>query len=523
MECSNFEYGNNITSFFERVSRETCTCYFHNLKFDGLFLVDWLFRNGFEWVEDKKPPDKKFTCLIGDMGQWYQLKVGFGDKLVTFLDSYKIIPLAVEDIPKAYGLPLNKLDLDYNTEREEGHELTQDEISYLSNDVHIVAMALKIIRERGLKKMTAASNALADFKRRLNGRYKYIFPKLDIGVDKDCRLAYKGGWVYVNPKYAGKMVGRGRVYDVNSMYPWAMKYTQLPYGVPVPYQGEYEYDELYPLFIHAFRANIRLKPGRYPSIQLKQSMIYGDTEYITETKDRPIFHLTSVDYHLLFECYDVTDIEHIGGYKFKGMCGIYSEYVDAWYKEKIDAALSENEAGKTIAKLFLNSLYGKEGTNPVKSKKIPYFDKEEDKVKFKISDPEVSKGGYVPVAAFITSWCRDKIIRAANDCGDRFIYADTDSIHIIGDEEPLINISQTELGAFKLENTFVAAKFLRPKTYIEDMGNKLNKKCAGLPNRCRDQLTFDTLTEGHIFKGKLMPKVVPGGVILVEREFKIKG
>ena len=50
------ETGTSLDHFMARLARkkENMTVYFHNLKFDGEFILYWLFRNGFRHVEDKK-------------------------------------------------------------------------------------------------------------------------------------------------------------------------------------------------------------------------------------------------------------------------------------------------------------------------------------------------------------------------------------------------------------------------------------------------------------------------------------
>lgn len=164
---------NNIKSFISFISRKSCTCYFHNLKFDGSFILSELFRGGYEHVIQKKgkagkleplEPGQISTC-ISDMGQWYTMKVCWrGTETTTeFRDSAKLIPLPVEAIPKAYGLPDTKLSIDYKEEREEGHILTEEEEAYVKEDVIIVAKAINIMRQQGQKKLTAAANALYDF------------------------------------------------------------------------------------------------------------------------------------------------------------------------------------------------------------------------------------------------------------------------------------------------------------------------------------------------------------------------
>lgn len=520
-----FYYGNDIDSFILKLCRIDSTVYFHNVKFDVQFLFYWMFKNGFKHVTSKYLERKQFKTLISDMGLFYSIDICFENGVkVKILDSYKLIPLSIEAMPKAFGLDIKKLDLDYGANRDINHKPTENEIQYVKNDVEILVRSVKAMKNQGMSKMTAASNALNHYKQIITTKeFGYKFPSLTLGEDKDLRMSYKGGWTYLNPKYKDKLLGIGRVYDVNSMYPWAMRNCKLPYGPPVFYNGKYVPDELMTLYIQSISCRFKLKDGKYPSIQLKGNMRFGDTEYIIEAMEEPeILTLTSVDLELLFENYDVYDINYNCGYKFRACRGLFDNYIDYWYGVKNDSKKNGNKAMYYISKLMLNSLYGKFGSNPRKRAKYPYYSEEEDIVKYELGIEEISNGGYVPVASFITSYARDKIIRAANACGDRFVYADTDSIHIIGDEEPDIDIDEYELGAFKLENTFDMAKFHRAKCYIESFNGTLEKKCAGLPKRAKELFGFDTMEVGYSFDGKLVPKNVPGGTVLVERKFTIK-
>lgn len=526
IDCTTFVYGTDIDSFMEEISTVDCKAYFHNIKFDVQFMFYWLFHNGYRHTSERKPKEGYFSTLISDMGMFYTCTVHFfNGSVVEFIDSYKLITLPVRDIPKAFGLDVHKLDLDYAENRDFNHVPTDEEISYVKADVEIVAKGIKAMHENGLIKMTAASNALYNYKKVLsNKEFKRRFPPIEYAVDKDCRKSYKGGWTYLNEAYQGMMVGEGQVYDVNSMYPWAMKYCMLPFGNPYYYDGEYKPDEFYPLYIQCLQCCFSLKKGHYPSIQLKNSFRFSSTEYIKESGDDPvILHLTSVDLKLLFDNYDVWDITYIGGYKFRGETGLFSEYIDYWYDVKQKAKVEGNKAMYHIAKLMLNSLYGKFGSNPEKASKYPYLDETDDIVKYRRLMPEIGSGGYIPVAAFITSYARDKIIRAANACGDRFIYADTDSVHVVGREKVDLDIDNYRLGAFKLEGEFTRAKYHRAKCYIEEFDGELDKKCAGLPVSARHLFNFDTMEPGQIFEGKLVPKNIKGGVVLVERPFQIKG
>lgn len=504
--------------------------WFHNLKFDGTFIVYWLLKNEYKWTDKKTLNEKEFTTIISDMGQWYQIKIRFEDKAgiarkIEILDSLKIIPMSVEEMPKAFGLEEHKLTLDYDKYRPVGYEMTADERAYLLADVRILAKVIKIMFDNKMKQMTVASNALKSFRGIYGSKHKYHFPKLDTKTDADIRKTYKGGFTYLNPNYQDSTVGAGAVYDINSMYPWAMKYCRLPFGHPVFFKGEYKPSTIFNLYTICIRCSFKLKPGRIPSIQIKKSWKYNETEYLINSGGEVVLNLTCVDYELFLHNYDVEIYETYGGYMFRSKVGIFAEYVDNWYDVKDRARSSGNVAQERIAKLMLNSLYGKFGASKSRKYKMPYLD--DDKLKFHVMEGKEVRGGYLPIATFITSYCRDKIIRAAEICGDRFVYADTDSLHILGtDPIPGLDIDNHRLGAFKLESTFVRAKFLRQKTYYEiyvkDGKENMNLKAAGMPNKAKEKVTEDNFVIGAEFDGKLVPKIVPGGVILQDTTFTIK-
>ena len=130
------------------------------IKFDGEFIIYYCLTHGFKHVEKKEDIESNtFTTLISDMGQFYQITIYFskGNKTVhkvTFIDSLKIIPFSVSEIAKSFNLPISKLELDYNKPRELGYILNEEEKAYITNDVLIVAKALKVLFDEELTKMT---------------------------------------------------------------------------------------------------------------------------------------------------------------------------------------------------------------------------------------------------------------------------------------------------------------------------------------------------------------------------------
>lgn len=551
----NFIYGNNIEDFmkFCQNKRENYVLYFHNLKFDGEYIFNYLLNNGYECIKDKKERrDKTFTTLISDTGQFYSIEIFFDTKnkkhinKVTIYDSLKILNFSVEQIAKDFNLPIRKLELDYKTNREIGHVLTQDEIDYIRNDVEIMARALKIMFDEKLTKMTIGSDALSNYKE-MNKNFNKYFPVLPYEIDKDIRKSYKGGFTYLNDVYKEKETKEGIVLDVNSLYPSVMKFEKLPFGEPLYFNGKYEYDMLYPLYVQTFSCMFKIKKNKIPTIQIKNNLSFLPNEYIKSSEgDIVTLTLTNIDIELFFEHYDVYEITYHSGWKFRAIKGLFTSYIDYWSEQKINAKKDKNDALYRISKLMLNSLYGKFGLNPDVRGKYPYLD-EDEVVRYAMYPKETRNSIYIPVASFITSYARRKTITTSQSIKDfttskygidYYIYSDTDSIHLLNiDESELssfVDIDDYRLGAWKLESKFKRGKYIRQKCYIElGYDDKLNVTIAGLPKKLAPLINFENFNIGFTTENltdeeikntgkKLTFKHVKGGVLLVDTDFTIK-
>lgn len=546
----NFYYGNNIEDFFKALQykRENYVLYFHNLKFDGEYIFNYLLNNGYECIKDKKDrKDKTFTTLISDTGQFYSIEIFFEvgknkkSNKVTIYDSLKILNFSVDKIAKAFDLPIRKLELDYTKYREVGHELTDEEIDYIRNDVEIMARALDFMFKERLTKMTIGSDALSYYKD-MNKNFNKYFPILPYEIDMDIRKSYKGGFTYLNDCYKEKETGRGLVLDVNSLYPSVMTGEYLPFGEPIFFTGKYEEDVLYKLYIQTLTCSFELKEGKIPTIQIKNNLAFVPNEYVKSSDgDLVTLTLTNVDLKLFFENYNVENITYHSGWKFKALKGLFTSYITYWTEKKINAKKEGNNVLYLISKLMLNSLYGKFGLNPNVGSKYPYLN-EEGIVKYGNYPIEIRDSIYIPVASFITSYARNKTIRTSqaikdytikNYGKDYYIYSDTDSIHLLemSKEElsSFVEIDDYKLGAWKMESTFVKGKYIRQKCYIElGEDDKLNVVVAGLPKKLGNIINFDNFKVGFttenmdIKEKKLTFKHVKGGVLLVNTDFTIK-
>ena len=531
--------GINIESFIEWVlSLHGCQLSFHNLKFDGQFIVSHLLKIGWEWTTDKKVRGKRFSTLISDKGAWYTIVIGQPKGCIKVVDSLKLLPFSIERIAVDFHLPMLKGSIDYTMHREEGYMPTANEIQYIDNDVDIAAEALKALYDDGMKRLTIGSCAL-NFYKGMCRHFDGYFPKPD--YDADVRQGYRGGWTFANPLFQGQDIGEGIVLDVNSLYPWAMSECMLPYGAGVWKKGQLTATKYYPLFIQHLSCQFELKPHHVPTIQIHGNPNFNPTEYLASSHGLIVdLCLSSVDLALFLEHYDVYNLEYHSGWLFKGKAGIFRDYVAYWTKEKVQAKKAGNYARYILSKLMLNNLYGKFSTNPHTASKEPVL-QDDGSVKYSIREEDPKEPVYIPVGIFVTSWARDKTIRAAQKLIDRFLYADTDSLHLIGTEIPEdLQVDPYILGAWDHEASFKRARYLHAKCYIEDMYaepddtgklhyvnyktdySKLKVTVAGLPAHCHEQVTWDNFGIGARYEGKLKPRIVPGGVVLEDIPFEIR-
>lgn len=496
------------------------TIYFHNLKFDGSFILNWLLNKEYQYKDRLYKNDNKgYTTLISEEGAFYQITINFRKGCqITIQDSLKLLPFSVKNIAYGFNLPIKKGEIDYNN-----YTITDEVLDYVFNDVSIVALALNDIKTNGMNYMTTASCAYHNFLDTCIFANSF-FPVLDEEFLIEWRKAYRGGRSQVNPIFKNVILHNVKRYDINSMYPYIMHDMELPIGMPIKCEeiGKYKF-ELYKVDIE-----FSLKDNHLPTL-LKKNTLYGDGSYYEESDGIIELHISSIDYQILLRHYDIKYIKFIEIWGFKTTTCLFKNYIDKWYKVK-----NENTGAKRIiAKLMLNSLYGKFGSNCKGKSKIPLIE-EDGSLGFKLGEEVSMRKYYLPIAIAITSYAHLLIDDAIMETGyDNFVYCDTDSVHTLG-TLPMDMVDKSILGKFKLEGIEIKSKYVRQKTYIftEFVDNELEYviTCAGMDDKTKNKALsmygeniFDVFQEGFEITGtKLMPKQVKGGVILVETSFKIK-
>lgn len=545
--------------------------YFHNLKFDGNFIIDWLLRNDYKWnrVAEGKMKTNEFKCAISDRGAWYTITIKKGQTVIEFRDSLKLLPFSVKRIGKSFKTAHKKLDMEYEGFRYAGCEITEKEKEYIANDVLVVKEALEIMFERGHQKLTIGSCCLEEFKSTYDKTdFKNFFPNLtEIEIDPDLygesnadayiRHSYRGGYCYLVKGKENKIYDNGWTADINSSYSSNMSSESgnyYPVGKPMFWKGDIPKEADNKYYFVRIRCRFNIKEGMLPTVQIKGTLLYNGTDYLT-TSDyydyqsgtykryymkRGVKHdsyvtmtMTCVDYELFLKHYNPIDLEVLDGCYFMKAIGLFDEYM---YKYK---EIKENSVGaeRELAKLYLNNLYGKFAANDSSSYKVPYINSK-NVLGFEIVEEHEKKPGFIAVGSAITSYARRFVINAAqaNFHGvdkDGFIYCDTDSIHCSGKPEEVkgIRIHPTSFCAWKLESYWDKAVFVRQKTYMEHVthvnGEEVepfyNIRCAGMSEDAKqeflDKYDITDFKEGLKLNEGLKPVRIPGGIVLEKKGY----
>ena len=283
--------------------------------------------------------------------------------------------------------------------------------------------------------------------------------------------------------------------------------------------------------------------------------------------------LTNVDWDNLAIDYD---IEVCTGpaefWAFRSRVGHLKQYIDKWGAEK--KRQPKGSVAREHAKRMLNAAYGRFALIPDGEKTELIEDPESGDLRWRSEEEKGEPAAYLPYALFTTAWARrelmDRVRLIVKERGiDSVLHCDTDSVIYLG--EPVGGYGK-EIGDWDLESQPTAIYEGGFKRYIEVFGNqpyfdkkerklkKYNVTCAGVPqNKRADGLPYGMWVEllddaSRIFGGelghehysirsdwlreiyeeagknpddvntlKLIPRKVPGGVILEGHTHEIDG
>lgn len=531
--------------YVRRKSQKSCLVYYHNLKFDAMNIIDYFKSEGINVT---------FKDYLIVNTTWYTFQFFYKGVLFRCVDSYKLCMISLKEFGKAFGLDkeLWKKEYTFDNSLEQVNALLthadKDVEIYGMNDVRCLKAGLEKFREFAHSdKMTIASCAFDDWKK----KQTVDLPTLDTDEQTFANLTYTGGICTYNKMYQGKVLEGDFTYiDNNGLYS-AAGYSKIgkfthPYPISV---GRHEFNKV-PDFknrkkFYTIKARIHAKVkkdttiaffrlGKQWNLGVPLSRAYKQNEYVECFHE--VCYINSIDLRLLYQYYDILDIEFLEYYEYQTKVGIFDSYTDEWIAKKTQGTVTKNAPLKTVAKYMNNSLTGKFGQFilPIQTQLqlndnsiLSYQRVREDK------EPTFV---YMPIVSAILSYAREIFLDMTNSYPKEFfIYGDTDSNILFTkayeDYVDKSKISPTALGLWDIEHKLSKVKVLRQKTYMmteKDTG-EITVKCAGATKEAKKFITYDNfevggdiLDENKKPVTQLKPSVVPGGIALIPQPFKIK-
>ncbi len=446
----------------------------HFIKVKGIFYAH--YGGGFDnlFVLDEIRQRKNLRIIIknisGDIPTVSVYYTNSNKKLFELRDSFKILPLGLKKLAEEFT-DEQKQDID----RTQIHIYTKEQIDdYVISDSRIlykvITEYLKLTGKEDIK-ITLASECFKE--------HKTLFDHEKIRVpaylDDFLRKSYAGARTEVFKRYGKNL----KYFDFKSMYPSVMLEKEYPAGIAIKTNkleknklGVYECEVIAPdldiPFLHTYSEDNKLIfptgsfRGVYTSVEIEKALSLG---------------------------YEIK-INH--GYYFTDKEKPFESYVRKWYNIKQQAENENNNGLRLIAKLYLNSLYGKFGQRrtfrkiiDATGKPLSYFMK-----KYKVKDynevldfvivEEDSKSKYttVQIASFVTAYGRIKLYEALEEVQEKdgnVYYCDTDSIVTditldTGKELGMLDIEDYK--GIKMDN-IAEGIFLFPKFYAL----RLNEEC----------------------------------------------
>lgn len=459
--------GDDIGSFLEYISTiKNGVIFFHNLKFDFSYIQYELIKQNIEY------------SLLEKSGVIYEASVYD----VSIRDSLNFLPMTLKEVGEHYNTIYQKTSIDYNVGWD--HVATDEERAYCVNDCRVLEEGLtvyfatleQVLDEAGAtesakkvrKKLTNAGVAYEAFKE-LSG-FKRICPKITHSYYELFKPAYHGGYVYSRP--AG-IVQDVQQIDVNSMYPYMYSTINMPFGRPKVCPTE---DDLASFGFGIIKVSIcyDLKEGKLPIIGGSIGR-YGAINYRSTSKGQyEELVVSTTDFDLIKDFYDVS-YSYVWGFGFDCKPEMFKDYANIFLEIKN----ASKGVKRNVAKIMLNSPYGKTAMNGLNEIKSYYID-EDDVVASEVTGYELDEDAYqyLPIAIAITASARNYLLRTADVIGfDKVQYMDTDSIKYTACDVP-IQFDDHELGAWKNEGLVKYFKTIAPKKYIYYDG-VMHCKCAG--------------------------------------------
>jgi hypothetical protein len=501
----------------------------HNLgSFDGYLLYPGL-------SEILLP--NEISCIFDNQNKFIQIKINKNNTTITWKDSYRVFPVSLDNLSKVFNVigKSSKYDINFNNlNLFDNTDLLNSFKTYSLQDSICLLNALNKAQEiysndNDIDISDVLSTSCLSLKIFRKDFLKHNIPILKNWQDNFIRKSYLGG----STDYYKAFVKKLYYYDINSLYPTAMKF-------PMPHEIIKEYKDMSNIKLENvfgfFLAEIEcpkdiirpLLAHRYKGETIHPTAKWIDVYFSEELKI-----VSKYGYKITL----------IRGYEFSKI-DLFSDYVNHFYDKKKNA---KSPSEKLIAKMHLNQLYGIFGRKQelIESKNVfnkdlyKYLSTRIIKTIITINDEistlllikninyniikeinqeldlNIDKNfnmlvkSNVAIATAITSYSR--ILMILYNLDDCIVYTDTDSIFT--NKKLNFNEIGDSLGLMKDElkgNIIEEAYFLGIKQYgyyYYDKNNNNNKvEKSVFAGVTRDSLKIKEIEE--IFNGKTIEKFV---------------
>lgn len=475
-----------LDGFFKYVfslKRESTKIYAH---FGGGY--DFLFLLG-EAFSHKK---YKVKNIIGRGSSILCFDVIYKSRVISFHDSCAFLPFSLRRLCENFNVEHKKLNINYSKITR----VTKKLITYLEHDckgLHQVIEKYRswdLIKQAGAK-TTTASQSLQIFRLFL----KEKIPSLQDSIDEFVRSAYFGGRTeifrpYYYPKKnqdimkrIEKTKGRGKkektqkllkqidpiyCYDVNSLYPTVMRDNEFPTQFKKRTK-KYEPKEMgfYDVKVYV-PETIYIPPlGVVKKVGKTEKFIFPVGTFRGKWSTIELEYARSLGVEIL-EVYE--------GMIFSSGGFIFRDFINHLYDVRLKAKEQKNMVDDILAKLCMNSTYGRFGLNRERTNLVedegqlgvkPYAEIKTKKgvVRLMEEDAYLEKTfSNVAIAAWVTSLARIYMHKIYMVAPLKLFYTDTDSLLTTHKYQA----DSKGLGALKKEYEAAGAVFLLPKTYCVD-------------------------------------------------------
>jgi hypothetical protein len=438
--------------------------YAHNAEYDWRYII-----------RECAARNLSLDFLLGGQDRVLTIKI---DRTET-RDSFTLFPSTLKKFSQTYCPESSKLELDLSAQTFDPSN--KQHLEYALRDAETLAQSIYRHREFISKNfdcdisVSAPGTALKAFKTTLQSSI--------LSNDNDdafFRAAYFGG--YVAPLSIKQHIGC-RTYDINSSYPYAMRTYGAPSGRFYRLDDGSAYDRLksspgyWRVRIHAPET---IKMPVLPYRTKTGACVWPLGNFETNITNDEINFAESIGYK----------IEKLNGIVFDTIEYIFSDFVDLCERLR---AQYKGRPLENVIKLTQNSLYGKFGTQKLRSSIVKFGDDAESwgNVKpfdllpgygiKKENDDDVTCAPHI--AAWITAQARLNLFRSAYAGGiDHVLYCDTDSLSVSTEFDATKISIGNAYGQFKLEKTWSKFRAIAPKVYAGQLiDGSWKGACKGIP------------------------------------------